>query len=364
MDDYTWNKKRELRLKRKKKERMLLLLLPVILLGFGLWKYFYAATPEHAIENVCTAIQEKDVETFNKYVNLDLVTSRAYEDLTNDMFAYDKNLDPNTKVMFETFYKKIKPQVVSGTNEILKNYVATGELSVPKGNDILKGRQLGIDFPYLMERAQLNNTKFVSLGEVQRNNRSADAIINVKDTYTDTSYSLHVILEQNADDVWQVVYVSNYRDYLNLIEPLQLSDLNQYIQNTQGIIDNYNAKLKKYQTRFAQLSSTNDGNLSNYQRNRLADFIRADVIPTLKDRQNELDAVEIPKGAVYLHSLRQQSTDLTIKSWLHFIEAMEKDSPEEMNTSKALHKSETDIDNRINDILKHTAVNTPAQSAN
>lgn len=361
MDDYTWNQKMEKRLRRRKKERMSFLFVIVLISGYFMWSFFYASTPEYAMDKVCTAIQNQDEETFEKYVNLELVTGRAYDDLTRDMFATDNNLSDGTKVMFETFYQKIKPQVVSGTADLLKIYVATGQWHAPTGDDILKGRQLGIDYEYLIHRSQLRNTEFVKLVEMQKRGESAEAVVEVRDRSTDTKYNLHIMLEQNADDVWQVVYVSNYRDYLNLLEPIQNSEMTKYIQATSSIVEAYNGRLSTLQNKFSRLVSTGDGKFSESQRKRLAEFVKDELIPVLNDRQSELDMVEVPNGAKYLKELRHQSTEMSVNSWQHFITGMEQDSQDELNLSKAFYKEAADLDYRIGDIIKHTSVSQKAQ---
>ena len=49
----------------------------------------------------------------------------------------------------------------------------TENLAVPEGTDILKGRQLGIDFERFIERSQIRNTTLVSIGKVEHNGHSA-----------------------------------------------------------------------------------------------------------------------------------------------------------------------------------------------
>ena len=99
----------------------------------------------NALEQAQLAWQEKDGEKFKRYVNLGVLTSRAYDDLTIDLFAYDSTLTPQSKVMFEKFYILIKPQLAQGTEETILRRLTEGSWTLPEGADILKGRQLGID---------------------------------------------------------------------------------------------------------------------------------------------------------------------------------------------------------------------------
>lgn len=361
MDNNAWKQKIERRRQRRRRERLFLLIVVAVLAAVGVWRYLYISSPEYALECAYEAVQNHDADTFAKYVDVDSVTSQAYDDLTRDMFAYDNNLSDSTKVMFETFYQKIKPQVVSGTAELIKATVVNGQWVAPVGDDILKGRQLGIDYEYLIHRSQLRNTEVLKINEVQKNDKSAQGTIEVRDVSTNTKYTLRISMVRN-DDVWRVVHIVNYRDYLTLLEPIQNSELARYLESTKAIVDECNTSLSQCQWTFESLSSTGDGDFSDRQRNRLVDFVKSDILPVLEKRRAALDAVEAPPAAEYVHDLRKRSTNLSIDSWKAFIEGIGGRKPDEINRSKALSKEAMDLDYRIDDIIKHTSVAKAQQS--
>ncbi|ORT99123.1 hypothetical protein D081_2197 [Anaerovibrio sp. JC8] len=328
------------------------------ILGYVFWYFFYASTPEYALNKLQQAFKAKDLATIEKYCDMESITGRAYDDLTRDMFAHDSHLTDETKVMFETFYMKIKPQVVSETNALILDFIPSGQWAVPTGNNILKGRQLGIDYEYLVERSQLRNTEFIKIDSVKKTgSHEAIAKIAVRDTYTGTLFTLHVLMVER-DGEWKVCEIKNYRDYLDFLSPIQENGLKNYIQATSDIIEKYNDILDSQQTHFKRLDKSSDGVLTASMRSKMVAYIRSDIIPALEKRQQELDNIPVNDGGQYLATQRKESSRLTAEAWRHFIEALETDSPDEYNMSKSFQKDAMDIDYRIDDVVKNTAISS------
>lgn len=357
MDDYTWQKKLRQRQIRQRRKLFLFVLLLASFLGTIIWYFlFYTRTPEYSLHQIAAAIEQHDPETFQHYVNMDVLASRAYDDLTIDLFAYDSALTPKTRVMFEKFYVLIKPQLFGGMEQAVLSRIRQGAWTLPEGTDILKGRQLGIDFERFLERSQLRNTTLTGIGSIEHEGAAATAEVNILEDYTQTPFTLQVIMEQAADGHWQVSYIKNYRQYLDTIAPMHNSDIASYIHNTQDIVDAYNKDFGEYQQKFRQLAKTGQGQFSSQQRKQLASLIEDDIIPALKKRQQALDDIEIPAGAQYLARQRQQATETTIKAWQHFIKGLRENSSAEFSTAETLHKQELAFDLRVQDIIRHTAI--------
>ena len=358
MDDYTWEKTIQRRRIRRRRQALLILVLLILALGafFGWHSYAEKRTPEYALEQAAIAVQKKDADSFRHYVNLDLVTSRGYDDLTADLLSYDTTLTAVNKAAYEKFYITVKPQLTSGTQDTILRRVSSGEWSLPEGTDILKGRQLGIDYERFLARSQMRNTSLVGIGKVTRDGTAATAEIEVRDDWTGTSFTLEAAMEQATDGHWQVTYLKNYRDYLDTIAPLINKDIADYIDATKPIIDDANETFAHQRATFAALNKTKDGSLGTRQRERIADFLEDDVIPALKKRQAALDEIDVPNGAGYLAQQRRLSTETTVSAWQHYIKGLREDRPSEYDTAETLLKQELAIDLRIDDIIKHTAV--------
>lgn len=357
MDDYTWQQRLRARRTQERRQLSLVFFLLAAIIGATVWYFFfYIRTPEYALEQIQTAIEEHDGEKFGHYVNAELLASRAYDDLTVDLFAYDSELTPKTRDMFEKFYIMIKPQLAEGLENAALTRVSSGGWSLPEGMDILKGRQLGIDFERFLERSQVRNTTLVKVRKVEHTGHSATAEIEIKEDYTQTPFTLQLAMEQAEDGHWQVAYIKNYKAYLDKISPLQNKDIASYIDATKSIISSSNENFEVFQNHFKRLNHSKTGHLSRQQKYNIAALIEDDIIPGLQERQAQLDAVEVPAGAQYLARQRQQSTETSIKAWQHYIKGLREDSPAEFATAETLHKQELAIDLRVQDIIRHTAI--------
>ena len=357
MDDYTWQKHLQKRRRSKGRLVFVVLLLLAAAIGTAIWYFaFFLRTPEYALTSAQEAWARQDTETFKHFVNLNLLTSRAYDDLTVDLFAYDATLTPQTRVMFEKFYILIKPQLTQGTEAAILSRMTAGEWLLPEGTDILKGRQLGIDYERFLERSQLRNTTLLAVEKVERNGPTATAALRIREDYTQTEFLLELSMEQAEDGHWQVAYIKNYRQYLDTIAPLQNQHISQYIEATKGIVTTFNEIFRDQQIQFQYLTGTAKGKLSDYQRGELQTLIRDYVIPSLTERQKELDAVPVPPGAQYLAVQRKLSTETALSAWEHFLKGLKEDDPSEFDTAEALHKQALAIDLRVDDIIHHTAI--------
>ena len=357
MDDYTWQRRLRARRTQERRRLSLVFLLLAACIGAVVWYFFFfIRTPEYALEQLQTAITERNSEKFNRYVNTELLTSRAYDDLTVDLFAYDSELTPKTRAMFEKFYIMIKPQLTEGLETAALTRITSGSWNLPEGTDILKGRQLGIDFERFLERSQVRNTILIKAGKVEHAGHSATAEIEILEEYTQTPFTLQLAMEQAEDGHWQVAYIKNYKEYLDKVSPLQNKDIADYIAATKSIVTESNEHFEVFQARFKRLNSSKTGHLSKQQKTTIAALIEEDIIPSLQERQTKLDAIEVPAGAQYLARQRQQSTETSIKAWQHYIKGLREDSPNEFATAETLHKQELAIDLRVQDIIRHTAI--------
>ncbi|MDO4203679.1 MAG: hypothetical protein Q4D07_04145 [Selenomonadaceae bacterium] len=347
--------------RRKKQRRELVLIIAVftVLLGGWLWRSIvYARTPDYALKQISDALESKDGEKFDRYVKLDAITMVAFDDLTTTLFQYDHSLTPSTHKKFLDFYQHIKPQLAQGTAETIRRFVSTGEWSLPTGADLLKGRQLGIDYDRFLERSQLRNTELLSLESVSVNSSKTDEAvgkIKIRDKYTGTEFTMDILLERQSDGRWCVIALENYRDYLSAVTDKQVSDISAYIEATQPVVDEYNSRFISQRERFRSIVRQGRP-MSDIQIQQMKQLVLGETVPDLKARQEKLNSFDIRAGSQYLSSLRRQSTDLTIAAWVHLIAGLEKEDYTELNLAETLHKQMLEVDLRIEDVINHNTV--------
>ena len=383
MDDYTW--RRRLNERRRRRERERLFLLCVILLIFGgIFFYFaiYTKTPEYAMREMITAYKAGDANTFRRHVDLNSITTKAYDDLTSDLFKYDTQLSDNERSLFENFYVLIRRQMCNGAVKVINTYLDTGEWTLPDG--ILKGRQLGIDYDILLDRSLIRHTSLIDLESVEIQEDEAIATFSVVEEYTQVPFTFKATIKDLANDSfniggkefeifgrkikfpglslnlggsdWKIVSVDNYREYLDAVSPLLRQNLAEYIDNTAEIVYRYNNLFESEQDVFITMQRSPYGIMTTEQRTEVANYIRNTIIPSLEERQEELNQVPIPQGAQFLASLRQESTKVTIRAWQSYIKGITENSAADLDTAASLHKQELVFDQRIEEIVHNSAV--------
>ena len=172
MDEFAWRVR--LARRRKAHQRKFILaaaLIVVTILVLAWYLAYYIQRPAYALEQAAEAAASHDAELFLRRVDVAAVADAGYDDLTYVLFARDTSLKEAERNASGKFYEKIKDSVASGIARTITDAVRTGEWAEPEGTDELKGRQLGIDFEYLMECSHLRDTELVSINRRDRARR-------------------------------------------------------------------------------------------------------------------------------------------------------------------------------------------------
>ena len=383
MDDYTWKTRLAARRRSRQRERMIaLFLFASILTGIFLYSAVYTKTPEYAMREMVDAYLSEDAATFRRHVDLNSITLKAYDDLTSDLFKYDTQLSDRERSLFENFYVLIRRQMCQGAVKVLETYIDTREWILP--GEILKGRQLGIDYDLLLDRSLIRHTSFIGLESVDHQGDEATATFSVVEDYSQTPFVLKVTLKDLANESfnvgdrefeifgrkikipgisfnlggsdWKVVSVENYREYLDAVSPLLRKNLADYIDATEEIVYRYNRDFEIQQDVFISLQKSPYGIMTTNQRADTSNYITDTVIPTLEARQKELDEIPVPQGAQFLAQLRKESTRVTILAWQSYIKGITENSAADLDTAASLHKQELVIDQRIEEIIHNSAI--------
>ena len=383
MDDYTWRKRLEARRRRRQQERLFVLALLVMALT-AVFLYFsvYTKTPEYAMREMVEAYRSRDAETFRRHVDLNSITLAAYDDLTSDLFKYDTQLSDRERSLFENFYVLIRRQMCNGAVKVLNTYIDTREWTLP--GEILKGRQLGIDYDLLLDRSLIRHTSFIDLESVDHHGDEATANFSIVEDYSQVPFVLKVTLKDLANESfniggnefeifgkklkfpgftfnlsgsdWKIVSVDNYRGYLDAASPILRKNLADYIDATEEIVYRYNRAFEAEQNNFISLQRSPYGIMLANQRTETSNYITNTIIPSLESRQAELDEIPIPEGAQFLANLRKESTRVTILAWQSYIKGITENSAADLDTAESLHKQELVLDQRIEEIVHNSAI--------
>ena len=382
MDDYTWKKKIAQRKAQRRMERVIVLLLVMFMMSGVIWYVTsYTKTPNYAIEEALVSLHSEDTTIFKSHVDFDSITHKAYDDLTSDLFKYDTQLSERERSLFENFYVLIRAQMCQGAVKVINTRLDTGQWTLPE--EILKGRQLGIDFDLLLERSLIRHTSIVGVENILHKGDTATADVNILEDYTQTPFTLKVTLEHFGNgfniggkefeifgdtyrlpglsfDIggnnWRVLSVDNYREYLDAVSPTLQAELAAYIDATNDIVERYNEIFLDEQSNFIYLQRSSSGLIDDNRRGQIAEYINQVIIPSLSSRQEELNTIPVPKSAEYLSNLRKESTTVTIQAWQFYASGLLEDNIAAFDTAESLHKQELALDQRIEELIHNSAV--------
>ena len=371
------------RRRRRRIERAVVVLFCIIGLSCVVW-YFtsYTKTPLYAMNEALEELRENDAENFKSRLDLGTITAKAYDDLTVDLFKYDTQISARERSLFENFYVLIRSQMCAGAIKVINTRLESGKWTLPE--EMLKGRQLGIDFDLLLERSLIRHTTITGIENVENLGDTATAEVKIVEDYSQTPFTLKVTLQNfgkagwhvgskefsifgqtfkfpglsfslgNSD--WKVISVDNYKEYLDATAPTLRNDLANYIDATQEIVDRYNESFKNEQSQFISLQQTATGIMNDNQRIQISDYINQTIIPMFQYRQLELDEIYIPQGASYLANLRKESTNITIQAWQEYSRGLIENDSAAFFTAESLHKQELALDQRIEEIVHNSAI--------
>ena len=362
LDEFAWRVR--LARRRKSRQRKFRVAAGVIVLTVAIlaWYFgYYIQRPAYALEQAAAALTANDTEAFQRRVNINAVTMAGYDDLTYVLFSGDTHLKEKERNKSGKFYENIKDSVVGGIVQSILTAVGSGTWPTPEGADPLKGRQLGIDFEYLMECSHLRDTTLLHIDSIMRDGSAATANITVRDEGTDLEFPLQLRMER-SDMGWQVVRVENYRAYLEAVQKAAASNLGRYIDATRPIVDRYNGVFRSKQREFRHLTETERSTYTTVYRKSLTHLLQDDMIPLLKKYQKELDAVDVPNGAQYLAAQRKAATEAFIGAYESFVKGLNGGTPEDFARAETLHKMALTYDLRVGDMIRRGAVSaeTPA----
>ena len=198
-----------------KKVRYLLLALLVTLLAVVVWYFTYwVKTPQYALNQIGRAVQQHDLKTFEKHVDMETLYSSAYDDVVGVTFGEERMSSPIVTALVQNIKGVAVPILIDQT----KHYVNSGKLNEPEPSDA--------DSPMLQNNgtAIVNNLKnktgvdamhYDGLDKIEKNGTDAIVTIDVTDRELDKQFLVALKLRQLADGGWQLTKITNLRELIS-----------------------------------------------------------------------------------------------------------------------------------------------------
>jgi hypothetical protein len=183
------------------------------------WRYLHS--PQHALQEIASAIAAHDRGAFERRVDMDALTRTTVDEVvsqvqTQALASADSagGFAALGAMMGVGLLQNLKPTLASTMRSAVLHAVEQGSL-----DSALRAPAQDDGKPHFANFARgLGATATAAtLGAVRRNGHIATAELRLRDGWADTTLALRLKLEERADG-WQVVGFDNLRDYLTSLD--------------------------------------------------------------------------------------------------------------------------------------------------
>lgn len=285
----------------------------LLLLGASAWYFLYfIQTPQYALRALENAFSEHDLDQFDKRVDLDALLDRAYDDLASGVSASDQGSLPEVQAVVDGFAKLFKQPLVDHFKGVVRHYVATGqwtESAVPAAEQPIDVSRTSAE---IAAKSGLLRSVYRGVSDLEANGDEAIARLKVFEPDTAQEFELQLLLRRREDTGWQVVQISNLRDYARQVRQTKTIQLKKYFEETQPIIDKCSDTVTIAEEKLEAIASA--ANLAQpLQREKVKAILQDDIIPAWQARADALDRIQPPPTVRALHELQQRLCALQIQ---------------------------------------------------
>jgi hypothetical protein len=198
------------------------LLLFILLLALAAGGYYYYNSlkkgPEYALLQAAAATQTHDLAAFERYVDVDALTSHLVDDVANQSGALTA-LVPGGGLALRGGLRLLKPQLAKAAHNEVQRYVETGSLEAAQAAS--PKRLINVSLLGLAGRVVSPDSKFKGIKYVT--DKGDESLVGLEFTQPryDTTMVVEVKLLKQADGHWQAKQITNTSDLVQGVARLE-----------------------------------------------------------------------------------------------------------------------------------------------
>ncbi|MCC3153435.1 hypothetical protein Q3A66_10420 [Hymenobacter sp. BT770] len=190
------------------------LLLLVLLLALGAGGYYYYRSlkngPKGALVSAAAAVQTHDMATFEKYVDVNSVTTHLVDDVAQQGSTL-ASLVPGGGLLMGGALRMIKPALASAAHQEVQRYVETGSLEAAAA--ATPKRLVNLSLTGLASRVVSPDSEFKGIKYTREEGDNAFVGLEVTQPRYDTTMVVEVKLRRQGDH-WQMTQITNSGELL------------------------------------------------------------------------------------------------------------------------------------------------------
>ena len=197
------------------------LLLLVLLLALGAGGYYYyrniKSGPGGALIAAAAAVQAHDMTSFEKYVDVNSVTSHLVDDVAQQGSALT-SLVPGGSLMMGGAMRLLKPTLAKAAHAEVQRYVETGSLEAAAA--AAPKRLVNISLTGLAGKVVSPNSEFKGVKYTREEGDNAFVGLEVTQPKYDTTMVVEVKMRRQGDH-WQMTQITNSGELLRGVARLE-----------------------------------------------------------------------------------------------------------------------------------------------
>ena len=199
-------------------KKLLLLVLLLALVGGG---YYYYRTlksgPNGALVAAAAAVQTHDMASFEKYVDVNSVTSHLVDDVTQQGSALT-SLMPGGSLLMGGAMKMLKPALAKAAHNEVQRYVETGSLEAAQA--AAPKRLVNVSLAGLASKVVSPDSEFKGVKYTREEGDNAFVGLEITQPRYDTTMVVEVKMRRQGDH-WQMTQITNSAELLQGVARLE-----------------------------------------------------------------------------------------------------------------------------------------------
>ena len=208
------------------------ILLGIIIIGGTIAYWQWTKSPKYSLNQIINSVEDRDVTTFQKHVDVNSVASRLVDDLSGQIFSESNDeLGEFGSAMGEGLMQLIKPRLVALIEEQTLRYVERGTLWDSDFELESDGDQ-DLQVDNVTDGIGLEQENYQDVDYVRKDGKTAYVGLKFQHGEFDESITLEIMM-RDLGGYWQVAELSNMKDIIekiNRLETEQLAEANAPIQ--------------------------------------------------------------------------------------------------------------------------------------
>jgi hypothetical protein len=197
------------------------LLLLVLLLALGAGGYYYYQSlkngPKGALVSAAAAVQTHDMATFEKYVDVNSVTSHLVDDVVQQGSSLTSLL-PGGSLMMGGALRMLKPTLAKAAHKEVQRYVETGSLEAAAA--AASKRMVNVSLTGLASKIVSSESEFKGIKYTREEGDNAYVGLEITQPKYDTTMVVEVKMRRQGDH-WQMTQITNSAELLKGVAQLE-----------------------------------------------------------------------------------------------------------------------------------------------